>query len=65
MLLLFPSPGILLPDPGIKPISPALAGGFFTTQPPGNSLPLTLVDEGSYVQKRLSGFLKVTEQTSR
>ena len=28
--LLFPSPGNL-PDPGIEPASPALAGGFFTT----------------------------------
>ena len=34
--LLLPSPGNL-PDPGIKPVSlmsPALAGGFFTTAPP-------------------------------
>ena len=23
------------PDPGIKPLSPALASGFFTTEPPG------------------------------
>ena len=30
----FPSPGDL-PDPGIKPASPALVGGFFTTEPPG------------------------------
>ena len=30
----FPSPGDL-PDSGIKPMSPALAGGFFTTEPPG------------------------------
>ena len=33
----FPSPGYL-PDSGIKPTSPAapaLAGGFFTTVPPG------------------------------
>ena len=22
-------------DPGIEPVSPALAGGFFTTEPPG------------------------------
>ena len=29
----FPAPGDL-PDPGIKPASPALAGGFFTTEPP-------------------------------
>ena len=24
-----------LPDPGIKPMSPALAGGFFISEPPG------------------------------
>ena len=30
----FPSPGDL-PDPGIERVSPALAGGFFTTEPPG------------------------------
>ena len=33
----FPIPGDL-PDPGIEPVSlasPALAGGFFTTAPPG------------------------------
>ena len=29
----FPPPGDL-PDPGIKPASPALAGGFFTTEQP-------------------------------
>ena len=29
----FPSPGDL-PDPGIKPTPPALAGGFFITEPP-------------------------------
>ena len=28
------SPGNL-PDPGMHPVSPALAGGFFNTQPPG------------------------------
>ena len=28
------SPGDL-PDPGIEPWSPALAGGFFTTEPAG------------------------------
>ena len=35
----FPPPGDLPSFPGIKPISlgpPALAGGFFTTAPPGN-----------------------------
>ena len=30
----FPPPGDL-PDPGIEPASPALAGGFFTTEPLG------------------------------
>ena len=30
----FPSPQDL-PNPGIKPMSPALAGRFFTTEPPG------------------------------
>ena len=30
----FPPAGDL-PDPGIEPTSPALAGGFFTTEPPG------------------------------
>ena len=30
----FPSPGDLS-NPGIKLVSPALAGGFFTTEPPG------------------------------
>ena len=38
--LLCPPPGDL-PDPGIKPMSPAspaLAGGFFTTEPPGKPL---------------------------
>ena len=29
----FPSPRDL-PDPDIKPVSPALAGGYFTTEPP-------------------------------
>ena len=33
----FPSPGDLL-DPGIKPTSPALTGGFLTTEPPGKPL---------------------------
>ena len=35
--LSFPSLGDL-PDPGIEPTSPALAGGFFTTEQPGKLL---------------------------
>ena len=33
----FPSPRGL-PDPGIEPVSPVLAGGFFTAEPPGKSI---------------------------
>ena len=29
--------GILVPQPGIEPVSPALEGGFLTTGPPGKS----------------------------
>ena len=39
---LFPSPGHL-PDPGIKPTSPALADGFFTKEPPGKPLSVSKV----------------------
>ena len=38
----FPSPGDL-PDPGIEPTSPALAGGFFITKPPGK--PINVLDQ--------------------
>ena len=44
--LSFPSPGDL-PDPGIEPASPessALAGEFFTTEPPGNPCASTLLN---------------------
>ena len=34
---------ILVPCPGIEPASPALEGRFFTTAPPGKSLPVTLL----------------------
>ena len=33
----FLSPGYF-PDPDIEPTSPALTGGFFTTEPPGKPL---------------------------
>jgi len=41
--LLCPPPGDL-PHPGIEPrslMSPALAGGFFTTEPPGKPVSIT------------------------
>ena len=31
-----------LPGPGVKPVSPALAGGLFTTEPPGKPWALLL-----------------------
>ena len=43
----FPSPGDL-PDPGIKtpsPVPPALAGRFFTTEPPGNITSVEWISE--------------------
>ena len=33
----FPSPGYL-PNPGIKPASPVLAGGLFTSEQPGKPI---------------------------
>ena len=36
----FPPPGDL-PDPGIEPQSPALAGSFFTVEPPGGYMIIT------------------------
>ena len=35
--------GILIPEPGIKPTSPALEDGFLTTGPPGK--PLSVLTE--------------------
>ena len=34
-----------LPGSGIKPVSPAPAGGFFTTEPPGKPLPMCLLPQ--------------------
>ena len=34
------APGSLVPPPGIEPVFPELAGGFFTTKSPGKSLKL-------------------------
>ena len=40
--LQIPPPGDL-PNPRIEPVSPALAGGFFTTEPPGKPQSIHLV----------------------
>ena len=46
--LSFPPPGDL-PNPGIKPVSPVLAGVFFTTEPPGK--PSNLRNNSQLVQE--------------
>ena len=47
----FPSPGDL-PDPGIKPASPALAGRLFTIEPPGKpQLNLAVLKFSHYSRK--------------
>ena len=46
----FPTPGDL-PDPRIKPMSPALAGDYFTTEPQGK--PLNLLREYSILYLHL------------
>ena len=46
-VLPFPSPGDL-PNTGIEPESPALVGGFFTTEPPGRP---------QYVESRNAKFI--------
>ena len=35
-----------LPGPGIEPVSPASAGGFFTTEPPGKPITRVLIKGG-------------------
>ena len=36
-----------LPRPGLEPMSPALAGGFLTTAPPGKSLIILFIEKKS------------------
>ena len=39
--------GILAPQPGIKPMTPALEGGFLMTGPPGKSLLIAFLKPSS------------------
>ena len=52
----FPSPRDL-PDPGIKPGSPALTGGFFTTAPPGKP-PYSLLSRKYYTVVKVALILE-------
>ena len=40
-----------LPEPGIKPMPPALAGRFFTTEPPGK----TTMEYSSVIKRNKTG----------
>ena len=51
----FPPPGEL-PDPGLKPMSPALAGGFFTTGATRDDFTLTLTCVMGLFNRRLGCF---------
>ena len=42
---------VFLPDPGIEAASPALAGGFVTTEPPGMRVPSKCYSPGVSVSK--------------
>ena len=70
----FPSPGDL-PGPGIEPLSPALTGGFFTTEPPGKPLnilhrdplrlyilPILLEDNAPWISQGSLQCLDLSEQ---
>ena len=51
-----------LPNPGIEPMSPALAGGFFTTEPPGKPVCIYAHVIKKHV-KSLAGKVKVEFST--
>jgi len=55
----FPSSGHLH-DPGIKPTSPTLAGGFFITEPPGKPSFLLLLPYSTYHSFKDSDFVLLT-----
>ena len=58
----FSSPGDL-PDPGIEPVSlasPALAGGFLTTVPPGKPTVMVAVHQAFSQQSQGDPFVKST-----
>ena len=46
----------IFPHPGIKSVSPALVGGFLTTEPPGKPNPKT---SGSKKQEVINGEIQV------
>ena len=59
----FPSPGTL-PYPGTEPTFPALAGGFFTTEPPGPRHFLTWFKFHDQSKSTIANTLKSLDQIS-
>ena len=63
----FPSPGHL-PGPGTEPVSPELAGGFFTTEPAGKpGLTKSVLKKRLYPEKQVHciGFSKTALELTR
>ena len=60
----FPSPGDL-PNPGIKPRSPALWADALTSEPPGKSSTVTGINGKSQTKPRLNNGLLLLEQSSK
>ena len=59
-----PFPGDL-PDPGIEPMSPALAGEFFTTEPPGKlRIKYPQVNNGMHIFETLARYCQLSCQRS-
>ena len=59
----FPSPGHL-PDPGIKPTSPALAGGFLTVEPGGKPTRATRLGDSNSLQEEADKMLSSYSESS-
>ena len=59
--LTFHSPGAL-PGPGIKPTSPALAGGFFTTEPPRKPPNFQIMERNKCTTEIMSGGCMYSEE---
>ena len=54
----FSSPGVL-PDTGIEPRSPALAGSFLTTEPPGKPSVFTVEFLTKHKSDQVTPYLKL------
>ena len=53
-----------LPGPGLEPMSPALAGGFLTTAPPGKFPPPAFIRKEAWGSKLRKGKWRSREQVN-